>query len=63
MLKRLFRTRYRVVADDYLGFEAQRRLWFWPFYSQWIINTHSSVEEAKRFVRACTFSVSVKETK
>ena len=25
-------TQYRVVTDDYAGFEVQQRSWWWPFW-------------------------------
>ncbi|BBD74649.1 hypothetical protein [Pectobacterium phage PPWS2] len=50
MLK-LFKTQYRIVRDDYCGYEVQRRFWWCPFYFQIKINTHHSIEEAERWLR------------
>jgi len=39
---------YRIVQDSYLGYEAQVRFSFWPFW-QMVggCNTHHSVERAE----------------
>lgn len=43
----LFRNRYRVVKDHYLGFEAQVRYWWCPFWIQIDdTNTYSTLERA-----------------
>lgn len=43
--------RYRIVRDNYLGFEAQKWVWWWPFWSQMgFTNTHASVEDARRYI-------------
>lgn len=39
-------AQYRVVRDDYNGFEVQCRRWWWPFWWQCGINTHSSLKRA-----------------
>ena len=54
-----FKTKYRVVTDNYLGYEAQYRPWFLPFWRQLNgINTHPTIENAlemcKAFKRAKT---------
>ena len=42
-----FKTKYRVVTDYYLGYEAQYKPWFLPFWQQLNgTNTHSTIEEA-----------------
>ena len=42
--------KYRVVRDDYAGFEVQyRKIWF-PFWIQACINTHSSLEKAIKYI-------------
>ena len=51
-----FKTKYRVVTDNYLGYEAQYRPWFFPFWQQLNgMNTHMTIEGAlemcKRFKR------------
>lgn len=49
------KPKYRIVTDDFLGFEAQKWVWWWPF---WICmndmgnpNSHVSVEQAEQFIR------------
>ena len=53
-MRRIFRTRHRVVRDGFLGFEAQFRYWWMPFYMQmWhtgMTNTHRTVEDAVRLI-------------
>ncbi len=42
-----FKTKYRVVTDNYLGYEAQYKPWFLPFWQQLDgINTHPTIEKA-----------------
>ena len=42
--------RYRVVRDNYLGFEVQRLRWWWPLWLQVGINTFSSLDRAISYV-------------
>jgi len=45
------KKRYRIVPDDYCGYEAQQWVWYWPFWRQInFTNTHRTVEEAKMFI-------------
>lgn len=47
--------RYRIVRDNYSGFEAQVKYWWWPFWLQidYITgcNTSYTVEQAREVVR------------
>lgn len=50
------RAIYRVVTDNYRGFEVQYRTPWWPFWQQCGcrgkgINTHRTLEEAEEFAR------------
>lgn len=48
----IFRTRYRIVTDNYNGFEAQFRRWWMPFYCQcFFSNTTTSVERALETIK------------
>ena len=48
----MFRTRYRIVTDNYNGFEAQFRRWWMPFYCQcFFSNTSASMEKAMAIVK------------
>lgn len=41
---------YRIVTDNFAGFEVQIRTWWWPFWTQCdFINTRPSVESAEQF--------------
>lgn len=56
MIAALFRTRYRIVRDNYLGFSVQFRRWWMPCYLEmWgrfgPANTHISIEDAEQFIR------------
>ncbi len=56
-MNRFFMSRYRVVADFYLGYEAQVRWWWCPVWFQLhkpglITNTHSSEKEAWDFIKS-----------
>lgn len=45
--KSIFRKRYRIVTDNYAGYEVQVKLWFWPFWLQlWGCNTNISIRQA-----------------
>lgn len=45
------KTKYRIVLDNYCGFEAQVKYWFFPFWIQFKgSNTHFSVEGAERYI-------------
>lgn len=47
-----FKNEYRIVADDYLGYEVQIRYWWFPKWVQatsygQFANTHRSIEKAE----------------
>lgn len=49
------RGRYRIVTDNYAGFEVQMWSIFWPFWTQVSTaydktNTHLTIEMAKLFI-------------
>lgn len=48
------KNKYRIVADNYLGYEVQIKYWYWPFcWSQLnFCNTHATLEEAKRCIES-----------
>ena len=42
--------KYRIVRDNYSGYECQIwRIW-WPFWIQMEINTHSTLERAEEYI-------------
>jgi hypothetical protein len=43
----IFETRWRIVRDDYLGFEVQCRPWFCPIWFQPRVNTSHTIEIAE----------------
>jgi hypothetical protein len=44
------KTEYRIVTDEYAGYEAQVWRWYWPFWSQMGINTHKTIEKARDYI-------------
>ncbi len=41
---------YRIVRDNYAGYEVQCRPWWWPFwYQAGFVNTHVSLERAEQY--------------
>lgn len=47
-----FQTEYRIVRDDYAGYEVQRKFWWVPFWIQSPVNTHATEEDAVKFARS-----------
>ena len=52
---KIFKRRYRIVRDNYLGYEVQSRIWWFPFWLECgirmgISNTHHTIEKAKEFI-------------
>lgn len=42
---------FRIVTDNYAGYEVQFRTWYWPFWRQAeFSNTFHSVDKAKEFI-------------
>jgi hypothetical protein len=47
----LFKTKYRIVTDNYLGYEVQFKKWWLPFWTQtWLPNTHPSIDKARQYI-------------
>jgi hypothetical protein len=56
---KFFKSKYRVVSDNYLGFEVQKKFWFFPYWFQvdhegrvhiLSVNTFPSLEGAKQAI-------------
>ena len=43
-------TEYRVVRDNFAGYEVQAKWRFWPFWTQLSINTHCSMDNAEMYI-------------
>lgn len=42
-----FKTKYRIVSDNFAGFEAQFKVWWFPFWIQCFgVNTRATLESA-----------------
>lgn len=49
IFKNHFKNKYRVVEDNYSGYEAQVKKWYFPVWLQiGFINTSPSIEGAKK---------------
>lgn len=49
----IFAPEYRIVRDNYCGYEVQKRVWWSPFWWQvGFCNTHLSIEKAEAFAAA-----------
>ncbi len=47
----MFKINYRVVTDQYLGYEAQVKYWWCPFWIQLgRANSHLSIEKAVEYI-------------
>ena len=50
------KNRYRIVRDNYLGYEAQIKYWYFPFIwfqlneDDGVCNTNFSIEEAEKLI-------------
>ena len=55
------KTRYRIVTDDYNGYEAQVKHWFFPFF--WFeinqSNTSTTIEKAEAVIEKYKFKSKV----
>jgi len=47
----LFKDHYRIVEDTYLGYEVQKKRWWFPFWLEInFANTHTTLEKAKEYL-------------
>tara|TARA_R110000782_G_scaffold102995_2_gene190420 strand:+ start:40 stop:252 length:213 start_codon:yes stop_codon:yes gene_type:complete len=49
----VFQTKYRIISDEFAGYECQFRYFWMPFYLQMNFpscNTHFTLHEAKNFI-------------
>lgn len=45
------KTRYRIVKDEWLGYEVQSWRWWFPFWIQvGFTNTHQTPEDAEKWL-------------
>ena len=52
------KTRYRIVKDNYCGYEVQVWRWYFPFWKQLgFCNTHPSVEKARQYIEGLSNQV------
>ncbi len=43
---------YRIVSDNFNGYEVQFWRWWWPFWEMPVCNTHTSIENAEKWAKA-----------
>lgn len=60
-LPKFFKTKWRVVTDNYCGYEIQKKLWWLPFWFQTNkygkiggVSTFSTVDEAMKHIQLCS---------
>ena len=47
----MFKNKYRIITDQYNGFECQKKLWWCPFWFQMNhSNTHATLDGAKKYI-------------
>jgi len=46
------KNRYRIVADNFRGYEVQIWRWWWPFWVELGHNTFCTVEEAEVWAKS-----------
>ena len=49
MITSVTTAKYRIVRDNYSGYEVQIKHWWWPFWYMPTCNTHVTVEGAKKY--------------
>ena len=54
------KTKYRIVTDKYAGYEAQVWRWYWPFWCEIWVNTHKTIERARKYIDRKAVKRSVK---
>ena len=48
----MFKTKYRIVRDNYAGYEVQIKRWYFPFWVQkGYVNTFSTIERARSYAQ------------
>lgn len=47
----MFKNKYRIVTDEYAGYEVQIKRWWFPFYRMVGVNTFNSIERATKFAK------------
>lgn len=53
------KKKYRIVTDKYAGYEVQVKAWYWPFWVELGINTFTTIEQARAFIRKMRFKSEV----
>ena len=59
IVRKEMKKKYRIVTDKYAGYEVQVKTWYWPFWVELGINTFTSIEHARAFIRKMRFKSEV----
>ena len=43
------RWHWRIIQDEFAGYEVQWWIWWWPFWCQWYKNTHRTLDAARAY--------------
>ena len=47
----MFKNKYRIITDNYNGFQCDKKRWWFPFWIQvGLSNTHLTKEAAMKFI-------------
>lgn len=49
-MRNVFKNKYRIVTDNYAGFEVQIKYWWWFGWHLTERNTFFTVERAKKYI-------------
>ena len=49
---RQMKNHYRIVVDNFRGYEVQIWRWWWPFWEEFGHNTFCTVEEAEAWAKS-----------
>ena len=48
---KVHKRQFRIITDEFAGYEVQIRHWYWPFWTQaGLVNTHRTIEAAIEFI-------------
>ena len=53
---KICKRKYRIVTDRYLGFEVQKKVWYFPFWFQirckrgFFLNTNRTIEDSEKLI-------------
>lgn len=48
---KMTKRKWRIVPDNFLGYEVQHKNWYWPFWVMHKANTHKTKESARVYIK------------